>query len=78
MYLWRRKRLETFPRVPADVPLEPKSAGNVAKGAGECTLGAKKSGRSFRVSAAFPDYQGGLHKLLHRRRARKTGVLRLH
>ena len=40
--------------------------------------GPKKSGRSFRVSAAFPDYQSGLHKLLHRRRARKTGVLRLH
>ena len=70
MYLWRRKRLETFPRVPADVPL--------ATGTDENHREPKKIGWSFRVSAAFPDYQGGLHKLLHRRRARKTGVLRLH
>ena len=27
--------------VPADVPLAPKSAGNVAKGAGRCTLGVE-------------------------------------
>ena len=43
MYPWSRKAPETEPKVPADVPLEPISARNGAKGADECTIGSEKS-----------------------------------
>ena len=42
MYPWRRKRPETLPMVPVDVPLEPKSSVTGAKGASGCTPGAGK------------------------------------
>ena len=41
MYPWGRNWQETFPRVQPDVPLEPESAGNGAKGAGGCTPGGE-------------------------------------
>ena len=39
MDLWRRKRPETAPGVPADGPLAPNAVGNGARGAGGWTFG---------------------------------------
>ena len=42
MYPWSRKAPETESKVLVDVPLGPKLAVNVPKGAARCTLGADK------------------------------------
>ena len=55
MYPRGRNWQETFPRVQPDVPLEPESTGNGAKGTDGCTLGAdKQQKRSQRCWWMYP------------------------